>query len=74
LFLDEKPISSRNNELPLGKGPRFPEETYVLKLLVIIIISYLFLYRLTTYHWKALEENYNFVVQSMSITTHMEKL
>lgn len=33
-----------------------------MNLLVIIVISYLFLYKLATYHWKGLKENYNFVV------------
>jgi hypothetical protein len=27
-----------------------------------------------TFHWKGLEENYNFVVQSISIKAHMQKL
>ncbi len=66
-FLKEQWTSPRER-------PKFPEKTYVLKLLAIIIISYLFLYRLATYHRKALEENYNFVIESMSITIHMKKL
>jgi hypothetical protein len=43
---------------------KFPKETYVSKNLAIIIISYLFLYKLATYHWKCLEGNYNFIVGS----------
>jgi hypothetical protein len=31
----------------------------------IILISYLFLYKLATYHWKGLEESYNFVVEAL---------
>jgi hypothetical protein len=42
LFPKEKPISLR-------EMPKFPEGTYVLKLLTIIGTSYLFLYRLVTY-------------------------
>jgi hypothetical protein len=36
---------------------------YVPEFLAIIIIPFLYLYRLTTYHWKGLEENYNFVIK-----------
>ncbi len=30
--------------------------------------------KLATYHWKGLKKNYNFVVGSTSIKTHMQKL
>jgi len=46
------------------KRLKFFRGTYVLNLLTITIISYLFLYKLVTYYWKGLEENYNFVVGS----------
>ncbi len=39
--------------LPKELGP------YLLNLLAIIIISFLYLYMLVTYHWKGVEENYN---------------
>jgi hypothetical protein len=42
--------------------------------LLIIVISYLFLYKLATYHWKGLEESCNFVIESISIRIHMQKL
>ncbi len=45
----------------------------VSKLFTITIISYLLLYKLTTY-WKALEGNYNFVVGNISIKIHIQKL
>jgi hypothetical protein len=45
IVLEEKPTSLGKNELPY-KG------TYVSNILTIIIISYLFLYRLVTSHWK----------------------
>ncbi len=63
----EKPTS-------LKKRLKFFGETYVLNLLAITIISYLFLYKLVTYYWKGFEENYNFVVGSTSIKTHMKKI
>jgi hypothetical protein len=42
--------------------------------LTITVISYLFLYMLTTYYWKGFEESYNFVLENISIRTHMKKL
>jgi hypothetical protein len=54
--------------------PTFSEETYVLNIFVIKIISYLFLYMLATYHSKGFEENYKFVVGSTLIRIHMQKL
>jgi hypothetical protein len=38
---------------------KFPKDIHVLKLLAIIIISYLSLYGLMTYHWKSFKKNYN---------------
>lgn len=32
------------------------------------------LYKFMTYHWKAVEKGYNFVVGSTSIRIHMKKL
>jgi hypothetical protein len=64
----------KNNELPPRKGPNTSRETYVLNLLAITAIPYLSLYRLVTHHWKGFEERYNFVVGSISIRTHMQKL
>jgi hypothetical protein len=49
-------------------------KTYVLKHLTIGVISYLFLYMRMIYHWKGLEENYNFVVESISIKIQMHNL
>jgi uncharacterized membrane protein len=42
--------------------------------LTIIVISYIFLYRLVIYHWESLHENYNFVVGNISIRPHMQML
>jgi hypothetical protein len=53
---------------------KFPRETYVPSFLTIAIISYLFLYRLATYHWNDFEENYDFVDENTLIKTHMQKL
>jgi hypothetical protein len=50
----------------LGERSKFLWETYVPNLFVIITISCLFLYRLTTYHWKGFKEGYNFVVGNTS--------
>jgi hypothetical protein len=58
---------------PCGKA-QIPWRNICSKFLGITIISYLFLYRFVTFHWKGLEENYNFVVQSISIKAHMQKL
>jgi hypothetical protein len=41
----------------LEERPKFLGEINVTNLLAIIIISYYFLYRLLTYHWKGLEES-----------------
>jgi hypothetical protein len=70
LFLGEKSTSPKERPKFLG-GTYVP---YVLKILAIIVISYLFLYRLVTYHWKGLEESYNFVVENILIKTQMKKL
>jgi hypothetical protein len=59
--------------LPREK-PKFHGETYVPIFLPIRNISYVFSHRLATYHWKALKENYNFVVGTNSIKIHMRKL
>jgi hypothetical protein len=45
IVLKEKPTSMGNNKLP-------HIETYVMNILAIIIIPYLFLYSIVTYHWK----------------------
>jgi hypothetical protein len=71
--------------LPLGNNPRqqcnflkekpkFPMETYVSNIFVIIVISYFFIYSFATHHWKSLEESYNFVVRNTSMRIHMQKL
>jgi len=52
----------------------FLRETYVPNLLTITIISRFFIYKLVTYHWKGLKESYNFVIESISIEIHMQKL
>jgi hypothetical protein len=43
--------------------PKFLKETYVPNLLAFTV------YKLVTYHWKGVEESYNFVVESISIKT-----
>ncbi len=53
IFLGEQWISPRER-------PKFFRETYVPNLLAIIIISFIFLYRVVTYHWKSLEKSYIF--------------
>jgi hypothetical protein len=40
----------------------------------IIIVMFLNIYSLATYHWKGLEKNYNFVVENILIKIHMKKL
>jgi F420-0:gamma-glutamyl ligase-like protein len=45
IVLEEKSTS-------MGTMNFLVRETYVPNILAIIIISYLFLYRLVTYHWK----------------------
>jgi len=42
--------------------------------LTITVISFYFLLRFATYHWKGLKEKYNFVVGNTSIKAHMKKL
>jgi hypothetical protein len=54
--------------------PRFLRETYVSNLSTIIVISFLFLYVIVTYHWKGFEESYNFVGGNTSIIINMQKL
>jgi hypothetical protein len=39
-----------------------------------MIISYSFLYRLATYHWKAFKEGYNFVFENTSNQNSYEKI
>jgi len=43
---------------------KLSKETYILKLFVIIIMSYLFLYWLATHQWKGFEDSCNFVVEN----------
>jgi len=45
---------------------------YVTNIFAIIIISFLFLYSLVTYHWKGLKERYNFVIGNISIKIYDE--
>jgi hypothetical protein len=56
------------------KLEKFPRVTYVLNFFATMTISYSFLYRLATYHWKAFKEGYNFVLENTSIKIHMKKL
>jgi hypothetical protein len=49
-------------------------ETNLSNFLIIIVISNLLLYKLVTYNWKGLKDIYNFVIGSISIKTHMQKL
>jgi hypothetical protein len=64
--LGKKATSLRNNY--------FPRKNTCSKFFSMIIISCSFLYRLVTYHWKGLEDNYNYVVEGISIKIHMQKL
>jgi hypothetical protein len=66
----------RESTLFRGEGALLLRELrpYFLNLLTIIVIPFLFLYMLVTYHWKGLKENDNFVVGSISTKTHMEKI
>ncbi len=70
MFSRGKKVLSDNMIVPQGKAnflgeqwtlleerPKFLGEINVTNLLAIIIISYYFLYRLLTYHWKGLEES-----------------
>jgi hypothetical protein len=66
--------SPGKSQLPLGKGPSFSGGKNVSKLLAIKIISYLFLYRFVTYHWKVHEESYNFIVERTLIKTQNTKV
>jgi len=74
LLLGDMIITQGKTNFPKKQWPKFLEGTYVPKFLAIIIISYLFLYRLVTYHSKVLEESYNFVVEKTLIKTQMQKL
>jgi hypothetical protein len=74
LFPKEKPTSLRNNELFLEEKLKFLEETYVPIFLTIVVISFLFSYKLAIYHYKGFNDNYNFVVENISIIIHMQKL
>jgi hypothetical protein len=73
LFFKEKAISPGNNELSLGKGLNSPRK-HMFRFFCNQTISCSFLYWLVTYHWKVLEEKYNFVAESISIRIHMKKL
>jgi len=44
------------------------------RIFFIIIVMFFNIYTLATYHWKGLEENYNFVVENILIKIHMKKL
>jgi uncharacterized membrane protein len=59
-------FSKRKAQIPWG--------TYVVIVLAVIIILYLFLYRLVTCQWKAFEESYNFVIERILIKIHMKIL
>jgi len=74
VFPKEKPTSLRTNELFLEERPKFFRETYVPIFLTIIIISFLFLYKLAIYHCKGFNDNYNFVVENILIIIHIQKL
>jgi hypothetical protein len=52
--------------------PKFVGETYIPKTFAIRTIPCLLLYKLVTYHWKGLEESYNFVVGSILIKFYMK--
>jgi hypothetical protein len=54
-------LAWENNVLSLERL-KFLEKKYVPNIFVITTISCLFLYRLATYHWKGIEEGYNFAV------------
>jgi hypothetical protein len=56
----EKPTSPRERPKVLGK-------MYVPNFLAIIIISYLFLHMLVTYHWKYLNKSYNCVLEALQL-------
>jgi len=56
------------------KKPKFSRVTNVLNSFAITTISCLFLYKLATYPWKSFKGGYNFVIGSISITIHMQKL
>jgi hypothetical protein len=73
-FLVEKGTFHGEKCTFLGERPKFPRETYFKNLFVIIIIIFLFLYVIATYHWKGFEESYNFVSGNASIKIHMQKL
>jgi len=73
-FLVEKGTFHGEKCTFLGERPKFPRETYFKNLFVIIIIIFLFLYVIATYHWKGFEESYNFVSGNALIKIHMQKL
>jgi hypothetical protein len=73
-FLGPKGTFPEERCIFLGERPKFPKKPYILNHFAITTISCLFIYSLTTYLWKGLEESYNFVIQNISIKIHMQKL
>jgi hypothetical protein len=69
----KRQLAQRTMKFPQGKT-QVPWGNICYKYFTIIIISCSFLYRLATYHWKGFEESYNFVVGSISIKAHMQKI
>jgi hypothetical protein len=57
----------------LRKRLSSPWNSHVPNNFTISTISCWLLYRLATYHWKVLEEGYNFVVENISIKIHYKK-
>jgi len=74
VFPKEKSTSLRTNELFFEERPKFFREKYVPIFLTIIIVSFLFLYKLAIYHCKGFNDNYNFVVENISIIIYVQKL
>jgi hypothetical protein len=74
MFPEKKGTCFKEQCTFLGKRPKFNKETCVMNLFAIIIIFYSFLCKLATYYWKGCEESYNFVVGSIPIKIHMQKL
>jgi hypothetical protein len=63
IFIGERPKLPTEKHTFCKKQCIFLTETYVLNFFVITTISHLFLYKLAKYHWKGLEEGYNFVIE-----------
>jgi len=53
---------------------KFLEKTYVPNLFTTKTILCYVLYKIVTYHWKGSNENYNFIVENISIKIHMKKI